>query len=176
LISNLLLVLNVVCFLLGNSPTSEIYMPTFQNTLFHLHRRPMKMEQTECSETLEYVTQTPGNYPEESIQHSFTFLFRTCECDIRYFVTSISHKNKNQTIRRFSCLHIYCHTKVSFLLIFPLFSSARSTKIGSPVSVLLWFVLTKKYMHRTYLEIITIQRTRQKSYSSVLSFEAPDIR
>jgi len=30
----------------------------------------MKMEQTECSETLAYRIQTPGNYPEESIQHS----------------------------------------------------------------------------------------------------------
>jgi hypothetical protein len=29
----------VVCFLLGNSPASEFYMPTFRNTLFHLHRR-----------------------------------------------------------------------------------------------------------------------------------------
>jgi hypothetical protein len=27
------------------------------------------MEQTECSETLEYKIQTPGNYPEENIQH-----------------------------------------------------------------------------------------------------------
>jgi len=30
----------------------------------------MKMEQTECSETLAYKIQTPGNYPEESIQQS----------------------------------------------------------------------------------------------------------
>jgi hypothetical protein len=29
----------------------------------------MKMEQTECSETSAYKIQTPGNYPEESIQH-----------------------------------------------------------------------------------------------------------
>jgi len=45
----------VVCFLLGNSPASKFYMPTFRNTLFYLHRRigvefytypPMKMEQT----------------------------------------------------------------------------------------------------------------------------------
>jgi hypothetical protein len=28
----------VVCFLLGISPASEVYMPTFRNTLFHLHR------------------------------------------------------------------------------------------------------------------------------------------
>jgi hypothetical protein len=31
---------------------------------------PMKMEQTECSETSAYKIQTPGNYPEESLQHS----------------------------------------------------------------------------------------------------------
>jgi len=30
----------------------------------------MKMEQTECSETSAYKIQTPGNYPEESTQHS----------------------------------------------------------------------------------------------------------
>jgi len=30
----------------------------------------MKMEQTECSETSAHKIQTPGNYPEESIQHS----------------------------------------------------------------------------------------------------------
>jgi len=30
----------------------------------------MKMEQTECSETSAYKTQTPGNYPEENIQHT----------------------------------------------------------------------------------------------------------
>ena len=30
----------------------------------------MKMEQTECSETLAYKIQTAGNYPEENIQHT----------------------------------------------------------------------------------------------------------
>ena len=30
---------------------------------------PMKMEQTERSETLAYKIQTPGNYPEESLYH-----------------------------------------------------------------------------------------------------------
>ena len=49
--------------------------------LFHLHRQvvacstrnylPMKMEQTECSETSAYKIQTPGNYPKGSIQHSY---------------------------------------------------------------------------------------------------------
>jgi len=31
---------------------------------------PMKMEQIECSETSAYKILTPGNYPEENIQHS----------------------------------------------------------------------------------------------------------
>jgi len=31
---------------------------------------PMKMEQTECSETSAYKLQTPGNYPKESTQHT----------------------------------------------------------------------------------------------------------
>jgi hypothetical protein len=45
LISNFRFVLNVVCFLLGNSPASEFYMPTFRNTLFFLHwRTGMKNE------------------------------------------------------------------------------------------------------------------------------------
>ena len=73
----------VVCFLLGNYLESGFYMPTFRNTLFHLHRQvdvsrmysthiylSMKMEQTEFSETLAYKIQTPGNYLKESIQHT----------------------------------------------------------------------------------------------------------
>ena len=41
---NIKIYLHFFCFLLGNSPKSEFYMPKFRNTLFHLHR-PMKMEQ-----------------------------------------------------------------------------------------------------------------------------------
>jgi len=41
---------------------------------------PMKMEETECSETSAYNFQTPENYPKEGIQHteqgeSLKFLF-----------------------------------------------------------------------------------------------------
>ena len=35
----------VMCSLLGYSPGSEFYVPTFRNNLFHLYRRPTKMEQ-----------------------------------------------------------------------------------------------------------------------------------
>jgi len=38
-------------------------------TILHTYQ-PMKMEETECSETSAYNIQAPGNCPEESIQHS----------------------------------------------------------------------------------------------------------
>jgi hypothetical protein len=62
----------------GHSPSywlksqafSRINTPTFSK-LAILHIYPsMKMEQTECSETSAFKIQTPGNYPEASIQHS----------------------------------------------------------------------------------------------------------
>jgi hypothetical protein len=57
-------------------PGSEFYKPTFRNTMFHLYRQvgklftclPMKMEQTECSETSAYKIQTPGELP--GIKHT----------------------------------------------------------------------------------------------------------
>ena len=49
---------------------SCINTPTFLNLVILHTYLPMKMEQTECSETSAYKIQTPGNYPEESIQHS----------------------------------------------------------------------------------------------------------
>ena len=61
--------LKVLCFLLYNSPAAEFYVTTFRNTLFHIHR-PMKMEQTERSETSPYKIQTLENCPEENIQNS----------------------------------------------------------------------------------------------------------
>ena len=77
-------VLNFVCFLMGNSPASEYYMSTFRNTLFHRHRRvgmknPSYLSAYEDGtdsvfrKTSAYKIQTPGNYPEQSIQHSLKF-------------------------------------------------------------------------------------------------------
>jgi hypothetical protein len=73
LISNLRRVLDVVCFLLGNSAASEFYMPTFRNTMLHLRMRvgtylPAYADGTVCSEMSAYKIQTPGNYPEENMQ------------------------------------------------------------------------------------------------------------
>jgi len=55
--------------------------------LFHLHRQagmknssylaPMKMEKIVGSETSPYKIQTPGNYPEASIQHNISVCFDT---------------------------------------------------------------------------------------------------
>jgi len=50
-ISNFRLILNVVFFLLVDSLASEFHVPTFRNTLFHLHRwckitPPVKIEQS----------------------------------------------------------------------------------------------------------------------------------
>jgi len=66
---------NVVCFLLGKYLASEYYMPTFWNTLFVPSSwvgryLPAYEDGTGCSETSACKIQTPGNYPEESIQHS----------------------------------------------------------------------------------------------------------
>jgi gamma-glutamylcysteine synthetase len=47
-ISNFRRVLYVVCFLLGNSPASEFYMPTFRNTLSHLHGQVGKYYLPSC--------------------------------------------------------------------------------------------------------------------------------
>jgi hypothetical protein len=44
--------------------------PTILKILLFYTYLPMKMEQTECSETSAYKIQTPGNYPEENIQHT----------------------------------------------------------------------------------------------------------
>ena len=69
---------HVVCFLLGDSLASELYMPTFRNTPSVPSSQADRCAPTclgrgnrqECSETSAYKIQTSGNYPEESIQHS----------------------------------------------------------------------------------------------------------
>jgi len=44
---------------------------------------PIKIEQTECSETSAYKIQTPGNYPEECIDKTYVkHLYRQNLCKI----------------------------------------------------------------------------------------------
>jgi hypothetical protein len=62
-------VLSPFCYTLA----SEIYMPTFRNTLFHPHRqlRPtMQMELTKCSKMPAYKIHMTGNHPKETTQVS----------------------------------------------------------------------------------------------------------
>jgi len=56
--------------LFSSQTFSRINTPTFLNLVILHTYPPMKMEQAECSETSAYKIQKPGNYPEESIQHS----------------------------------------------------------------------------------------------------------
>jgi len=72
LILNFRRVLYVVRFLLGNSPASEFYMPTFRNTVVSIFIGKYE-DGTECSETSAYKIQTSRNYPEENIKHEITY-------------------------------------------------------------------------------------------------------
>jgi hypothetical protein len=84
LISDFRSVVNVLCFLLGNSPASEFYIPTFRNTLSVPSSQagrylPAYEDETECFETSAYKIQTAGHYPEENIQHSMQLLAHIIE-------------------------------------------------------------------------------------------------
>ena len=48
---------------------SRIYTPTFFTYLFFMSTRLWRWNR-QCSETLAYKIQSPGNYPEESVQNS----------------------------------------------------------------------------------------------------------
>jgi hypothetical protein len=55
-----------------------VYTPTFTNLVHSTHTySPVKMEQTECSKTSAFKTQTPGNYPKEIILQVITFHHKT---------------------------------------------------------------------------------------------------
>jgi hypothetical protein len=68
--------LKLICQRFGTLCLFHIHRRVGDICQFHLHRRvgdtypPMKMEQTERSETMTYKVQMPGNYPEERTQHS----------------------------------------------------------------------------------------------------------
>jgi hypothetical protein len=65
--------------------------------ILHTHL-PMKMEETECSETT-YKIQTPGNYPKESIQHSQygeSLISRIQKCIFDLLATRFAHYGHHQ--------------------------------------------------------------------------------
>jgi len=57
--------------LFSSQPVSRINTPTFWNLAILQNYPPMKVEQTEGSETSAYKIQMPGNYPEENIQQGW---------------------------------------------------------------------------------------------------------
>jgi len=82
----------------GSSQTfSQLNTPTFSNLVVLQTYPPMKMEHTECSETSAYKIQMPGNYPEESIQHTEhgeILKSGTCQialCELSDFCLDSSH-------------------------------------------------------------------------------------
>jgi len=68
LTSNFRPVVNVVLFLLGDSPESEYYVPTFRNTLFLFTGRLNNYEDgTDSVPKSRHRKQTPENHPKEKI-------------------------------------------------------------------------------------------------------------
>ena len=83
----------------GSSHTfSRINTPTFLKLVILHTYPPMKMEQTGCSETSGNKIQTPGNYPEESIQYIF------------YWVIGIQKLKAYKPNTDFSATHATRHT------------------------------------------------------------------
>jgi hypothetical protein len=85
----------------------------------------IKMEQTECSEASAYKIQTPGNYPEESIQHSqhgeslksrkdnFCFLIKTA----MYLFIKFVYMGVRGKPRMYCSLLAYCTVFIKFMFV-----------------------------------------------------------
>ena len=76
LISHFYSVPNVVFFLLGDSPLSEFYVPTFRNTVCGVSRKNLpahttyENEKTRCSETSAHKIQPPGIAQKEGKEYN----------------------------------------------------------------------------------------------------------
>ena len=77
----------------------------------------MKMEQTECSETLAYKIQTPGNYPEESIQQN-----EVCEIEKNIFKKCVPHISSHDPtcVSTCTCVMWFNESQVCMLWMKPL--------------------------------------------------------
>jgi hypothetical protein len=73
----------------------------------------MKMEQTECSETSAYKTQTPGNHPEESIQQRVLYL-RTYAHLLHYIAEFFSKREMFQMKAAEDIKFTFCVTCFNF--------------------------------------------------------------
>jgi len=80
--------LSVVCFLLGNSPASEFYMPTFRNTLSDAGELPRRKHTT---------YRTRRNF---EIQNVNCLFIQQCSNSIVWFVCQWRHIHP---FKRFGC-------------------------------------------------------------------------
>jgi hypothetical protein len=83
-----------VFFLLGDSLASELFVPTFWNTLFQLHGVMYSVRTTreggmECFEMSAYKIQTPENHTNERIQYSQHGEIGNQELQIFYIVVHL---------------------------------------------------------------------------------------
>jgi len=117
LISNFRHVLNNVCLQLGNSPASEFYMPTFRNTLFHLHRQVctcLWRWDGQCSETSAHKIQKKA------------YIIRIIYIIAHLFgVTLVNYVTRSHYAKFISVLLLYCPQ---------FFHVIRSTTISMKVS------------------------------------------
>ena len=127
MISSFRRVQNVVCFLLGDSPASDLYMPTFRNTLsvpsskagvkYHpsiTSHLPLKMEQIVCSETSAYINQTPGNHLKENKNSIILLCHNGNEPTIKTLSLSLSLSKRHTSLGSLSCLFTYRQKQVQF--------------------------------------------------------------
>ena len=83
---------------------SHIIPQHFSNLVHSTHTYlPMKVEQTQCSETSAYKLQMPGNYPEESIQNGSNYHMFGLTCRWtkwwRFISRKMAHENFSFTGR-----------------------------------------------------------------------------
>jgi len=164
--------MNVVCFLLGNSSASKFYMPTFRNTLFHLHRQvgacrfythlPSYEDETECSETSAYKIQMPENHPKESIQaYIYVYIYRVIQEESAIFwdiiVCVILSKNFIWTWVRFwtvTELWAFINSRTCPLVNCVL----RNQLAGDVLNLVAYRLRCKRYVCVTWLAQFTTER------------------
>ena len=77
-----------------------VITPSFSTAVILHTYPPMKMEQTVCSETSAYKIQTPGNYPEESIQNALM-----SKVFIAHWSSSSSSSSLSSSLSTSSCFN-----------------------------------------------------------------------
>jgi hypothetical protein len=68
----------------SSQTSSRIHPNIYQPSSFYTHLLTCEDEQTECSETSAFKTQTLGNYPKEIIQYLLLFFHSATQWDVLY--------------------------------------------------------------------------------------------